>query len=200
MPLFGKKKALPCGYCGKEFERFPSQIYGTKNYCSRECKWQAERAPNLVCGYCGTQFHRPVSEIAKTARNNSTRAFCSRECYERARADVPEGHRPNGRWGKHNVMCAQCGKEMYLRPSRLKNKDAIFCSEKCMHEFRRTHSARGLWAAREDSLNKFTRCQRCGLQEPEILHIHHIDGNRKNNRPENLLVLCPNCHMKAHKK
>ena len=26
------------------------------------------------------------------------------------------------------------------------------------------------------------------------LEIDHIDGNWKNNRPENLCVLCPNCH------
>ncbi len=69
-----------------------------------------------------------------------------------------------------------------------------------MHIFRRTHSARGFWAAREDSMQKYSACQRCGLREPEILHVHHLDGNRKNNRDENLIVLCPNCHMKAHKQ
>lgn len=26
------------------------------------------------------------------------------------------------------------------------------------------------------------------------LHVHHEDGNHKNNRPENLNFLCPNCH------
>ena len=26
------------------------------------------------------------------------------------------------------------------------------------------------------------------------LEVEHIDGNYKNNRPENLTLLCPNCH------
>ena len=26
------------------------------------------------------------------------------------------------------------------------------------------------------------------------LEIHHIDGNRKNNSDENIMILCPNCH------
>jgi len=30
-------------------------------------------------------------------------------------------------------------------------------------------------------------------------HIHHIDGNPKNNKPSNLIVVCPNCHSKLHK-
>lgn len=167
---------------------------------SRECKWQAERTPNLVCDRCGKSFHRAVSEIAKAERNHSMHNYCSREYYEQARNDIPDGHRPNGRWGNHQAHCAQCGKEMYLRPSRLNKKDTTFCSEECMHKFRRTHPERGLWAAREDSMSKFTHCQRCGLREPEILNVHHVDGNRKNNRAENLLVLCPNCHMKIHKQ
>lgn len=31
--------------------------------------------------------------------------------------------------------------------------------------------------------------------EPEI---HHCDRNRENNRMDNLLILCPNCHSKIH--
>lgn len=26
------------------------------------------------------------------------------------------------------------------------------------------------------------------------LEIHHIDGDHKNNKPDNLQILCPNCH------
>jgi len=38
-------------------------------------------------------------------------------------------------------------------------------------------------------------CEMCGYKEHlEILQVHHIDGNRKNNKLENLMILCPNCH------
>lgn len=42
------------------------------------------------------------------------------------------------------------------------------------------------------------RCARCGLDEwlggPIPLQLDHIDGDRTNNRLDNLRLLCPNCH------
>ena len=46
----------------------------------------------------------------------------------------------------------------------------------------------------------YGKCQCCGWHEINPytglvpLQIHHIDGNCKNNKEENLQLLCPNCH------
>lgn len=41
-------------------------------------------------------------------------------------------------------------------------------------------------------------CEVCGnswwLEEKIPLELHHVDGNRVNNLPDNLQLLCPNCH------
>lgn len=41
-------------------------------------------------------------------------------------------------------------------------------------------------------------CERCGLREWQgtsiPLELHHINGDNTDNRLENLLLLCPNCH------
>jgi hypothetical protein len=42
-------------------------------------------------------------------------------------------------------------------------------------------------------------CQICGLREPQILQVHHLDGKHSNNSPDNLLMVCPNCHARIHK-
>lgn len=40
-------------------------------------------------------------------------------------------------------------------------------------------------------------CAICGYNEEErILEVHHIDENRGNNKIDNLVILCPNCHKK----
>ena len=45
------------------------------------------------------------------------------------------------------------------------------------------------------------KCNCCGLfdwlGEPISLDLDHIDGNNKNNFPDNLRLLCPNCHRQT---
>ncbi len=43
---------------------------------------------------------------------------------------------------------------------------------------------------------------KCKICEGTIFipHVHHINGNHKDNRKENLIVLCPSCHMKIHNR
>lgn len=47
---------------------------------------------------------------------------------------------------------------------------------------------------REAVLGEYNhRCGICGSDRPQV---HHIDEDASNNEPENLLPLCPNCHLR----
>lgn len=51
-------------------------------------------------------------------------------------------------------------------------------------------------------LERGEKCENCNNSEwcgkKITLEIHHIDCDRKNNNPNNLQVLCPNCHSITH--
>ena len=48
---------------------------------------------------------------------------------------------------------------------------------------------------------KENKCECCGLSEwqgkPLVCELHHINGDSSDNRIENLIILCPNCHSQT---
>jgi len=48
---------------------------------------------------------------------------------------------------------------------------------------------------------KTNECEECGLTEwrnqPLSMALHHINGDGRDNRLENLVLLCPNCHSQT---
>ena len=43
-------------------------------------------------------------------------------------------------------------------------------------------------------------CEKSELENKEKSNVHHIDYNKKNNNPNNLISLCRKCHIKTNQK
>jgi hypothetical protein len=105
-------------------------------------------------------------------------------------------------------MCrCGCGKEYEVRGTHLRT-GAIKKCRACQGKLRRsTNPKSGYPAGFSLRLRRFIRfrddhiCQycknKCGMGE---LDVHHIDHNRNNNKKENLISLCNNCHYMCHHK
>lgn len=113
--------------------------------------------------------------------------------------------------------CAYCGKKVERALSKIKSSKSglFFCSRKCkeiaqsfvgnIKEIRPSHykdAEEGINQYRKTAFHYYEhKCNNCGWNEDErILQVHHKNEDRKDNRKENLIILCPTCHAKLTMK
>src|ERR1044072_1473371 len=66
-----------------------------------------------------------------------------------------------------------------------------YCSVYCRKDIRKCAEL----SYRKHRKSYFERCR----ESPSGLHVHHLNGNPADNRPDNLITLCAHCHMLIHK-
>jgi len=149
------------------------------------------------CEVCG--------KLEDTAKSRASgRRFCSWSC-----RDIG-GTKP-----KTIIECGNCGKSFSAPPHR---KDQKYCSNACRFEGDKT-VGRGLSSQDEDGYivvywpshprsnkNGYIREHRIVAEEKygrpltRGEHVHHLNGIRNDNRPENLVVMAARDHMVLTRK
>ncbi len=181
-----KGQEMKCVHCGKLFYVAPYRI-SEAQFCSLRCKALHEQTlDSAICPICGKSFTFIHSRL-------NTAKYCSRTCYYKGQLKK----------GTVEFICKECGKTFLTSPSHKKIRK--YCSKECMwmakRKSRPTFATNGGMRNYMKSRGKIKECQDCGYSEhPEILGIHHIDFNHENNMPDNIAVLCPNCHSVRHAK
>ena len=153
------------------------------------------------------------------SRNNKTYWFCVCECGNQK--EIQTSHLTSGATTSCGCLNKNPDKETYcLNCSQVLNKNQYkYCSIKCqsLHKrklyieevnngFKDGLKKTGNTTKISDSIRNYLfekynyKCQLCGwgVANPTTgkvpLEIHHKDGDRTNNKEENLQLLCPNCH------
>lgn len=154
-----------------------------------ECDYKAKDGHKLYhikCSECGWETDMPKGSI--------NRATCC--THQKKEIELKK--------------CLNCDKEISH-----KNK---YCSNKCQREYEQKQwkekwlngetsgNCNGIWQDVRDRVRNYlfkkydNKCSRCGWGEVNPytgkipLEIEHIDGNAENTTPENVTLLCPNCH------
>lgn len=124
-------------------------------------------------------------------RHDRPRKVCSNDCHYNSR--------------KVSVRCAFCDDEFTKQKSSLKNSRSglFFCCREHKDLAQRIDCGileigvykDGYTIYRERALLRYgAYCEKCGFDDIRAVDVHHIDVDRGNNKIENLIVLCANCH------
>jgi hypothetical protein len=131
------------------------------------------------CVVCGKKITRSPSEMSKSSRSGP---FCSKKCKAAYYSSKVQA--------VLNATCKFCGKEFHRPVSRNRNSNNVYCC--------REHWKLGIQSERRVYYTKFKKevCEKCGFVPVHRcqLDIHHINGVRSDNSPDNLLTVCANCH------
>jgi 5-methylcytosine-specific restriction endonuclease McrA len=150
------------------------------------------------CEVCTTEF-----QADKREHNRGNGRFCSLKC-SASRSRKPKGE---------TVICFRegCNNSFYRSPHKLKKaiSKQYYCSNECKSSEQRIggklkplHYGEGIGrkSYRTKAFAAYpVECLDCGYKKhTNILHVHHLDGDRRNAAVENLIILCPTCHEERH--
>ena len=109
------------------------------------------------------------------------------------------------------IVCFICKKEAYKSIKNLGRSKSkkYFCSKSCQAIWRNSIVYIGEnhpnWRGGESTYKNILLrtkilpiCSKCRTKDKRVLAVHHLDRNRKNNKVENLIWLCHNCHHLIH--
>jgi len=113
---------------------------------------------------------------------------------------------------RSTYTCLSCGKQDIKKAHWKRNK---YCSIKCQNDYQRQQRIKKwlskpnnehwinapMWAKDYLAEQQNNKCNICGITEwnhqPITFDMDHIDGDPHNNMPDNLQLICPNCHSQS---
>ena len=151
-----------------------------------------------ICPHCKGTFKQFPSRIKRGQK------YCSHKCYNNARRD-PSAF----------CVCELCGKDFITNSAYVKRRPnhKRFCSVDCSVEYKRRGfgvrtgkvGADGYEAMTDNNGNqvrvhRYLMEQSIGRKLRADQHVHHINGNKLDNRLSNLEVLDSGKHTQIHAK
>jgi hypothetical protein len=160
-------------------------------YCNKECKNDNSlRNHERLCS------KNPNKQIAKIENLNN---YLAKKMCKFCLNDYSLGNLT-----KHEKSCKQNPLNFKECPVCKKNhtKKSVTCSYSCSNTFFRSGKNNPNWKEHSYRTTCFEfhkkQCIVCG--EEKIVTVHHLNEDHSDNRPENLIPLCPTHHQYVHSR
>lgn len=196
-----------CDFCAAEFSVLPSRNW--RKFCSHLCwakhngRGRVKQREERLCAFCGKSYaYWPYQK---------TRRFCSQRC---GRLGTP--NRNWNRSGK-DVPCSFCGKKLARAPSTIRK--TVFCNRVCQGKYASANRIgdkatrwKGGISDHGDGYLLITDHRRFKLLHRDVMEkhigrpllpteiVHHKNGDKADNRIENLEIMTRAQHIEHHRK
>ena len=221
----GGKVKFNCDYCGRLAYQHKCQYKNQKHhFCNMKCKgkWFSKNKKGknsysyqgkeklIKCSYCGKKML-----LEKWRYNRVKLSFCNFKCYGKWLSKNKKG-KDSPCYSKIKTKCNYCSNVIYVKKHLMKQHKYHFCNRKCSNKYFVGKNAtsyidgNSLFPYPLSFNNRLkgkirnrdnNKCQLCGVPQQECLkklHVHHIDYDKQNCDPVNLLTLCNRCNCKVN--
>lgn len=196
---------VPCACgCGKLLVPFDKRGRPRKFLPSHYSRVQPSLQESTACENCGKPVRRAQWQLKRIKH-----VFCDHKCTGEymAKHGLRQGER-NGRFNSVTVPCAGCGAPVSKAHSLIyRRNNRVYCPD-CQSP--KLESGKPVtWLDYPPEFTKALRhqirvrdnyiCQECGGEQgtQRGFPIHHIDYNKHNCDPLNLVTLCCSCHART---
>lgn len=187
---------ITCRACGSlKWKRVDQMKDVSDQYCSPKC-YRANKRVEIYCKVCNSKIEIHKCKIGQVTT-------CSKECSR------------IGKQNRRDFKCLHCGKDDFypLSQDKYYKGNGKFCSKKCRYAYYQDHPETTPQYKTGKSIDGAgyivyshtkTREHRAVMEAllGRKLHskeiVHHIDGDKANNSPSNLLLLSHSEHSKLH--
>lgn len=181
-----------CEHCGKTFKY--KVVNKKPRFCSYSCVSLAAGVPTKTCTCidCGVSFEFK-------GRTKRLRCDPCRKKWQSLQTMLSRQRRnPGVQIGVGSGGTQKCNaflEDPEKREIRLAKRRAKY------HANLEKYRKQGTHKSRKYVLDNSFECTLCGFDKyKESLCVHHINMNREDNNPDNLTVLCANCHQYFHQR
>lgn len=192
-----------CVHCGKEFRGMPSEI-ARRKFCSKACVGLSRKAvrktewAQMTCKHCGEEFEAPRAWV-----KNGRRKYCSRRCHGLASVAGRRKGRRHSEKSRRVMSDKATGR--FLREKSSQWKGGRYKAGQYWHVMVATLPSDAQTLARQMTSRTYILEHRIvaaqaierAIRANEV--VHHINGDKEDNRPENLEVVPRAAHSVHHR-
>jgi len=203
-----------CPECDTCFDVRPSESY--RIFCSKACHAKGQtkiagekhhlwkKRVEIPCEECGKTIKVPTYLLGE-------KRFCSKDCAVKNRSKAMRGKNHPSWKERETRFCIWCGNILKLVPCRVDKK---FCSKECFQgwqswnmcgerhpQWKGGMSPELYGPGWTETLKRKIRKRdnyTCAIDGEWGNHVHHMNYDKADHRPENLITLCCSCHAKTN--